>query len=141
VQRLSPHEREDFYQEMKLLGELLGVPRDRFPATLADFEAYMDSMIGGLVQVDARSRELAREIMRPRLRLLPGVAMIPLDVITAGLLPDVLRDQFHLPWGRGQQRAFRIAVKTLPRIVAFTPPLLRVWPLPGHNVTLEAATS
>lgn len=141
VQRLTPHEREDFYQEMKLLGELLGVPRDRFPATLADFEAYMDSMIGGPVQVDARSRELAREIMRPRLRLLPGLAMIPLDVITAGLLPDVLREQFHLPWGRGRQRAFRIAVKSLPRIVAFTPPLLRVWPLPGHNVTLKAATS
>jgi uncharacterized protein (DUF2236 family) len=126
---------------MKLLGELLGVPRDRFPARLNDFEAYMESMIAGPVRVDGRSRELAREIMRPRLRLLPGVAMIPLDVITAGLLPDVLREQFHLPWGRGQQRAFRIAVKTLPRIVAFTPALLRVWPLPGHNVTLEAATS
>jgi uncharacterized protein (DUF2236 family) len=141
VQRLTPTEREDFYQEMKLLGELLGVPRDRFPERLNDFEAYMESMIAGPVRVDGRSRELAREIMRPRLRLLPGVAMIPLDVITAGLLPDVLREQFHLPWGRGQQRAFRIAVKTLPRIVAFTPPLLRVWPLPGHNVTLEAATS
>jgi hypothetical protein len=25
--------------------------------------------------------------------------------------------------------------------VAFTPPVLRVWPLPGHNVTLRAATS
>jgi uncharacterized protein (DUF2236 family) len=141
VQRLTSTEREDFYQEMKLLGEMLGVPRDRFPARLNDFEAYMESMIAGPVRVDARSRELAREIMRPRLRLLPSVVMIPLDVITAGLLPDVLREQFHLPWGRGQQRAFGIAVKTLPRIVAFTPPLLRVWPLPGHNVTLEAATS
>src|ERR1700716_1761358 len=119
VKPLTPPEREDFYQEMKLLGELLGVPRDRFPERLHDFEAYMESMIAGPVRVDGRSRELAREIMRPRLRLLPGVAMIPLDVITAGLLPDVLREQFHLPWGRGRQRAFRIAVKSLPRIVAF----------------------
>src|ERR1700737_705495 len=50
VQRLDPRERENFYQEMKLLGELLGVPRDRFPAKMADFEAYMDSMLGGPVQ-------------------------------------------------------------------------------------------
>jgi uncharacterized protein (DUF2236 family) len=114
IQRLSPREREDFYQEMKLLGELLGVPRNHYPARLADFEAYMESMIAGPVKV---------------------------DVITAGLLHPALREQFRLPWGRGQQRAFRVAVKTLPRIVAFTPAALRVWPLPGHNVTLKAATS
>jgi uncharacterized protein (DUF2236 family) len=141
IQRLSPREREDFYQEMKLLGELLGVPRNHFPAQLADFEAYMESMIAGPVKVDARSLELSREIRRPSLRLLPGAAMVPFDVITAGLLHPALREQFRLPWGRGQQRAFRVAVKTLPRIVAFTPPVLRVWPLPGHNVTLKAATS
>lgn len=141
VQRLSPREREDFYQEMKLVGEMLGVPRDHFPARLADFETYMDSMIAGPVRVDARSFELSREIRRPRLRLLPGAAMVPLDVITAGLLHPTLREQFRLPWGRGQQRAFRIAVKTLPRAIALTPPLLRVWPLPGHNVTLKAVTS
>jgi uncharacterized protein (DUF2236 family) len=141
VQRLIPSEKEDFYQEMKLLGEMLGVPRDHFPAGLSDFEAYMESMIAGPVKVDARSLELAREIRRPRLRLLPGAAMVPFDVITAGLMHPTLREQFRLPWGRVQQRAFRIAVKSLPRVVAFTPPVLRVWPLPGHNVTLKVATS
>ena len=141
VQRLTPREREDFYQEMKLLGEMLGVPRDHFPARFADFEAYMETMIAGPVKVNARSLELAREIRRPRLRLLPGAAMVPFDVITAGLMHPTLREQFRLPWGRGQQRAFRIALKTLPRIVAVTPPVLRVWPLPGHNVTLKVATS
>ena len=141
VQRLNPGEREDFYQEMKVLGEVLGVPRDHFPARFADFEAYMEAMIAGPVKVDARSLELAREIRRPRIRMLPGAAMIPFDVITAGLMHPELREQFRLPWGRGQQRAFRFAVKTLPRVVAVTPPVLRVWPLPGHNVTLKVATS
>jgi uncharacterized protein (DUF2236 family) len=141
VQRLTPREREDFYQEMKLLGEVLGVPRDHFPAHFPDFEAYMESMIAGPVKVDSRSLELAREIRRPRLRFLPGAAMVPFDVITAGLLHPTLREQLRLPWGRGQQRAFRIALKALPRIVALTPTVLRVWPLPGHNVTLNVATS
>jgi uncharacterized protein (DUF2236 family) len=125
VQRLTPQEREDFYHEMKLLGEMLGVPRDRFPARLADFDAYLESMIAGPVKVDARSLELARQVLRPKVRLLPG------------LLPPALRDQFQLPWSRGRQRAFRFAVRTLPRVVALTPPVLRVWPLPGHNVTLK----
>ncbi len=39
VKPLLPREREDFYQEFKLLGELLGIPRERFPATLRDFDA------------------------------------------------------------------------------------------------------
>jgi len=142
VQRLAPHEREDFYQESKLPGELLGIARDHFPERLDDFEAYIDSMItGGSVKVDARSLELAREIRRPRLRLLPGAAMIPFDVVTAGLLHPVLREQFELPWGRGHQRAFGIAVKTLPRLLALTPSVVRVWPRPGQSVNLKAVTS
>jgi uncharacterized protein (DUF2236 family) len=137
VQPLLPRDREDFYQEFKLLGELLGIPKDRFPITLRDFDAYMDTMIrSGAVQVDERAKDLARLVLRPRLRLLPGPAMIPFEVVTAGLLPPALRIQYGLAWGRGQQRAFRLAVRTLPRLVALTPPVLRVWPLPGHNVKL-----
>ena len=141
VKPLVSSEREDFYQEFKLLGELLGIPRDRFPTTLRDFDAYLEEMItSGPVHVDRRARDLAKLVLRPRLRLLPGPAMIPFEVVTAGLLPAALRDQYGLAWGAGQQRAYRLAVRTVPRLVALTPPLLRVWPLPGRNVRL-AATS
>jgi uncharacterized protein (DUF2236 family) len=139
VQPLLAREREDFYQEFKLVGELLGVPKDRFPTTLRDFDAYLEAMIGGgPVRVDERARELGKLVLRPRLRLLPGPAMIPFDVLTAGLLPPTLREQYQLPWGPGRQRAYRLAVRTLPRLIALTPPVLRVWPLPGHNVTPPA---
>ena len=139
VKRLVAREREDFYQEFKLLGELLGIPRDRFPLTLRDFDAYLEEMItSGPVQVDQRARDLAKLVLRPRLRLLPGPAMIPFEVVTAGLLPAALRDQYGLAWGAGQQRAYRLAVRTVPRLVALTPPLLRVWPLPGRSVHLPA---
>lgn len=138
VQPLSPGEREDFYQEFKLLGELLGIPRDRFPDTAHDFDAYLDQMMStGPVRVDKRALELAQQVLRPKLRLLPGAVMIPFDVLTTGLLPPTLRDQYGLPWGPRQQRAYKLALTTLPRIVALTPPLLRVWPLPGHNVRMK----
>ena len=141
VQRLLPREREDFYQEFKLMGELLGIPSDRFPENVRDFDDYLEEMMStGPVHVDGRAKVLAKLVMRPRLRLLPGPAMIPFEVVTAGLLPATLRTQYGLAWGPGQRRAFKVATSTLPRIVALTPPLLRVWPLPGHTVSLSATS-
>jgi uncharacterized protein (DUF2236 family) len=138
VEPLLPREREDFYQEFKVVGELLGIPRDRFPNTLHDFDAYMDAMIeSGPIDVDQRARDLARLVLRPPVRLLPGPAMIPFEIVTAGLLPAALRSRYGIAWGPGRRRAFRLAVRSVPRLVALTPPLLRVWPLPGHNVKLS----
>jgi len=139
VKRLTVSEREDFYQESKLAGELLGIPRDRFPATLRDFDAYLSEMIDGhQVHVTSRARDLGRLVVRPPLRLLPGPVMIPFEVVTTGLLPAVLREDYGLAWGRRQQRAFKLAVAAVPRIVALTPPVIRVWPLPGRSVALPS---
>jgi uncharacterized protein (DUF2236 family) len=140
VQPLTAGEREDLYQEFKLLGELLLVPRDAFPAGLRDFNAYMRSMVeDGPVRVSDRARALGAMVLRPRLRLVPGPAMIPFEVVTAGLLPPVLRKAYGLAWGPAQQRAFRLAAAAVPRVVKLTPPILRVWPLPGHNVRLATS--
>jgi uncharacterized protein (DUF2236 family) len=136
VQRLSATEREDFYQESKVLGELLRIPRTAFPESLDDFRAYIERMVeSGPVRVTAQAHALGKLVLRPRLRLLPGPAMIPFEVITAGLLPATLREQYGLAWGAAQRRAYRLAVAAVPKVVALTPPLLRVWPLPGRNVT------
>ena len=139
VKPLSAGERDDFYQESKVLGELLGVPRDRFPPAHDDLIEYMASMVSsGAVAVDTLAAELGALVLRPRLRLLPGPAMIPFEIVTAGLLPPALREQYGLAWGAAQRRLYRLMVLALPRMVAITPPVLRVWPLPGHNVKLSA---
>lgn len=140
VQRLLPHERETFHEEFKLLGELLGIPRDRFPNTVPDFDGYLEEMVlSGHVRVDGRARELAAQVMQPRVRLLSGPVMLPLNVITTGLLAPALREQYGLSWGRGQQRAYRMAVAVLPRVIAVTPPVLRVWPLPGRSLVFTSS--
>ncbi|MGH7762750.1 MAG: oxygenase MpaB family protein [Candidatus Dormibacteraceae bacterium] len=135
VKRLLPREREDFHHEFKLLGELLGIPRDLFPQTVGDFDRYMEQMVSsGPVRVDARACELAEQIMRPQVWLLPGPAMLPLNVVTTGLLTPALREQYGLAWGPRQQRAYRMAVAVVPRVIALTPSLLRVWPRPGRSI-------
>jgi uncharacterized protein (DUF2236 family) len=139
VKRLLPREREEFHQEFKLLGELLGIPRDLFPDAVHDFDQYMEQMVSsGPVRVDARARDLASQIMKPRVWLLRGPVMVPLNVITTGLLTPALREQYGLPWGPRQQRVYRLAVAAVPRVIALTPPLLRVWPRPGRSIVFTA---
>jgi uncharacterized protein (DUF2236 family) len=139
VRRLLPSEREEFHQEFKLLGELLGIPHDRFPDTVRDFDDYMERMVAsGPVVVDERARDLAQQVMKPRVWLLPGPAMIPLNVVTSGLLSPALREQYGLAWGPRQQRAYQLAVAVVPRLIALTPSLLRVWPRPGRSIVFTA---
>src|SRR5207253_10373722 len=66
VKPLSEREREDFYQESKVLGELLGIPLDQFPSTLADFSSYVERMMtDGEVRVGARALQLGSLVLRP----------------------------------------------------------------------------
>ncbi len=60
-----------------------------------------------------------------------------LERVRAGLLPETLRLQYGLRWGRGRRRMFQVAVSMVPRVISLTPPLLRVWPLPGRTVSLR----
>ncbi len=137
VAPLSPGDREEFYQQMKLPGEMLGIPPDRFPPTLRDFDGYVAGMVeSDDLRVGPVAQDLGRLVVRPRVLRLPGRFFIPLELITAGLLPAPLREQYRLPWGAAQQRLFRLFEIALPKLVAVTPPVLRVWPLPGRNVTL-----
>jgi uncharacterized protein (DUF2236 family) len=138
VRPLTSGEREDLYQEMKLLGELLGIPRPRFPATARDFDTYRDDFIAGELSVGDTARDLARLVVRPRLMRLPGAVFMPWEVATTGLLPPALRAQYGLPWNAAQQRIYSLGVSTVRKVVAVTPPLLRVWPLPGRSITLSA---
>ena len=137
VRPLTPNDREDFYVQMNQAAELLGVPREKFPPSFAAFREYLDAMVeSGLVRVGPLARDLARHVLRPRLRLVPGGAMIPFEVVTTGLLPAALREQYGLAWGKRHEQLYGLVVRALPRLIAVTPPILRVWPLPGRNVSL-----
>jgi len=124
---LSAVERETYYQEAKLLGGLLGLANAAYPPSLADFEAYLTSVLAGddLV-VDARARELAAGVLRPPLRRVPTVAYWPLEAVTAGLLPWRLRAAYGLRWRRAEQFVFAAAQRSVPRIVGLLPRHLRV---------------
>lgn len=125
---LSPAEREEFYQESKAVGPLLGVPESAQADTYDDFAAYWSDMLKGEeLCVDDRARDLAAVVRRPPLPLLFPVWKV-LEILTAGLLPDRFREAYGLPWGKREQRAFRVLEAAI-RASRHLPAPLQVMPV------------
>src|SRR5438552_9746397 len=57
---LSSDDREDYWQEAKLIAAGLGLPRKAAPGTFADLERYEREMLGTVVVPDDTSRAAAR---------------------------------------------------------------------------------
>lgn len=123
---LPPADRERYWTETKPIAAALGIPESMLPATLADLELFERTALEGEVIPDATSTELARSIMRPL--SLPGPLYAPLDALTAGLLPDVLRGPLGLRWGTRERLLFRAVIVTLRLACRIAPDTLTVVP-------------
>jgi uncharacterized protein (DUF2236 family) len=111
---LLPHQQETLYAEWLAIGRTLGIrPRD-LPAAWSDFYPYFDEAVANrLVHNDTVDRVLrSLRTSKPPLAVVPqalwaGVtypAAHLLQLVSAGLLPPVLRERFGLTWSRGQAR-------------------------------------
>ena len=130
---LSDAEADQYYQDTKEIGVLLGIPREIYPERMDAFEAYLQGMIDSReVAVGAEARRMADLVLRPSLRGVPRLAFAPLSVITAGLLPPALREGYGLKWGRAQRAAFAACLAGLPRLVKIAPEPVR-WLPPARN--------
>lgn len=103
---LSPDDAERIYQEFTSLGSALQVPRESWPADRAAFATYWEATLPTLHPTPA-TREVARQILHPHgvpfwLRMVLPQARL----VTAGLLPDRLREQFHLDWNASASKRF-----------------------------------
>jgi uncharacterized protein (DUF2236 family) len=128
IRPLSAAEAASYYDDMQRIGQALGIPRDAFPPDVASFHAYVSTM-NATLQVTDTARSLAGVIFRPRGAITP--MLIAQRHLTAGLLPEALRLQYGLPWGRHRQTALDLSAKLsrtlhpyLPRIVRQTPAYL-----------------
>src|SRR5438445_10559542 len=84
---LSAADADRYYHDTKEIGVLLGIPREMYPASLEAFDAYLDGLIeGSELTVGADTREMGWLVLQPRIRRVPGVAFLPMHILTAGLL-------------------------------------------------------
>ena len=98
-------ERDQYYEEWKLVAYGCGVPRGGCPASWADFESYVERVIAEDLRVTRAARSVAHATMEPPLpwplnRLSAG----PQQLVTIGIFPPPLRDGFGFAWDAARER-------------------------------------
>jgi uncharacterized protein (DUF2236 family) len=126
---LTDAEADQYYQDTKEIGVLLGIPRGMYPASLSEFQAYIDEMMDrGEVTVGDDARRLGAIVLQPKFPGVPRMAFTPLRTVTAGLLPQRIRAQYGLKWGRLERATFAACETMLPRLLPITPKAVRFLP-------------
>jgi uncharacterized protein (DUF2236 family) len=123
---LEPETAEDFYEEMKVVATLFGVPPDVHPPTLADFRSYQRSSLeSGEVRVGPDARAVAATVLAPPapLALRPGLRAVAAQA--AGLLPPTLREQYGVRWTRADGLALRASSESCRLLLPLVPAVLR----------------
>ena len=123
---LSNEEKDRYYEETRSFADLFGIGEELLPADWHEFESYNQQMWRELVIGDP-AREMGRFLFRtPNLLLTP--VMRWLRTMTAGLLPERLREGFEMTYTQRHQRSFERSMALLQRTHRFWPPRLRYLP-------------
>jgi uncharacterized protein (DUF2236 family) len=129
VGRLTADEADSYYKDTREIGALLGVPAELYPSNVAGLFDYMNGMMSsGQVSVGEDARRMASVVMQPRFPGVPRMAFTPLRTITAGLLPEELRRQYGMKWGRAERLTFTAYRAMLPRLISIAPKPIRYLP-------------
>ncbi|MBI4260805.1 MAG: DUF2236 domain-containing protein [Actinobacteria bacterium] len=114
VGRLDDDARQRFHEEQMLAAELLGLPGDRMPPTVAGLREHVDDVVGSgrLVVTDSARRvaELFRDPppeaeWRPVLRAVAWWAF--------GTLPEPLRTRYGVRWNGMREAGLRASLAAL----------------------------
>ena len=128
VEPLRAEERSRYYEDSKRLAQAFEIGDTMVPASLPEFNAYMETMLGGpAIAVGPTAKALARDILYPRLWLLRPAGPL-FRLLTAGLLPETLRQGYEMVWTHRRATTFRLAAAGIRRLLPLMPPLLRIVP-------------
>lgn len=124
--RLPDDEREQYYVESKLVAYGCGVPVGACPETLVDFGAYIDRVVAEDLVVTRSAEAVAVASMVPPLPWgLGGVAAVPNQLMTSGLLPPSLREPLGLEWTPSMQRSLDLWIRGARLMTSTVPTPLR----------------
>jgi uncharacterized protein (DUF2236 family) len=98
---LTTPQRRQFYREMKLFGQLVGMPPQTFPKTVPEFRSYYQTTVDEEITVGTAGAAVADAILVQLPSPLLGA------FFAAATMPDPVRDEYGLPWGPGRARLHR----------------------------------
>ena len=110
---LPAPERERYWREYRLVGELLGLPPDSMPATHGDLRDYVGKRLrdGSLWISDERREQAVQMILEPPWTGWLRTAAMPVTetvrLISVGLLPPQIRALFGFSWDPAREALLR----------------------------------
>jgi uncharacterized protein (DUF2236 family) len=129
VSPLTTQQRARYYQESRPFAVLFGVTERLLPGSYPEFDAYVHHTLRGPeLAIQEPAPELAAAVLDGWLRGLPRPPACVVRMLTAGLLPERVREGFGLPWGRRERQHYAALRRVLHATVPCLPPTLRFWP-------------
>jgi uncharacterized protein (DUF2236 family) len=129
VGRLTTEERDRYCAEAAIMEPLLDIPEGLLPRDSTQLDAYVREMLQSRrIGVSAASRALARAILFPSGWRLMWPAFRPLQLITIGLLPPGVREDYGFSWTARDARALTRWTAALRLLHHAAPPFVREWP-------------
>lgn len=122
---LNDLELDQLYQESIYFAKLFGIPPKLMPATLADFNLWMDNFISSNeIKVSVTAKEIATSLLT-----LPFPIFWPANyILAAGSLPPKLRKEFGLKWNKPLENLYSFGVRAIKIIAWFLPVRFRTTP-------------
>jgi uncharacterized protein (DUF2236 family) len=128
VAPLPVTERQEYYEDSKKLAALFGIEKRNIPPSLTAFERYMiDVLASETIVVGPTARRLAEQVLYPRPWVLRPTGPI-FRLVTAGLLPEKLRDGYGLKWNRQRERTLALVTGAVRGTLPLVPSVLRIVP-------------
>ena len=129
VAPLTAAERDDYCAEAFPIAIALAARENDVPRTWTDLRAYLDRMYASnAIAVGTQGRELARAVLSPSGGWLVAPATWINRMITVGLLPAQLREQYSMTWSARHERAVTRLVALLRLTRRVMPDVIALWP-------------
>jgi uncharacterized protein (DUF2236 family) len=127
VGNLSPADRERFWQDYLLVGELFGLSREHAPGTYGEFRDYMRERIASPdLHVTDEARELGRRVAFDLPLPVPRRAALPaINLAVTGSLPSRVRRLYGISWWPAHEAAYQTLVRSHRLSRPVVPPSLK----------------
>ena len=128
VAPLNGAERADYYNDSKKLAALFGIHEMNIPSSIEAFDSYMsEALTDGRVVAGPTARNLAADVLYPAPWILRPAGPV-FRLVTAGLLPERLREGYGLEWNERKQKKLLWLAKGIRALVPVTPAFVRIVP-------------
>jgi uncharacterized protein (DUF2236 family) len=128
VHPLTVTEHDAYCEDAAPIAIALGAREDDVPRSRASLHAFLDATYrSGAIAVGPHARELARAVMTPPGATLVAPAAWMNHLLTVGLLPGQVREQYGFGWSPRQARALAVVLAGLRITRHGLPDRLALW--------------